>query len=112
MLASAASASCIQEVFPVGGSQTQDQVSASPTAMMSMIKAVPASMTTSGTIGYAGSYGDHTDFGIPGIHLRLEHMLEDIATMADNPYYNRFYAYDLNQAQGPQYTYCAYFWDM
>ena len=43
MLASAASASCIQEVFPVGGSQTQDQVSASPTAMMSMIKAVPAS---------------------------------------------------------------------
>ena len=111
LLASAASASCIQEVFPVGGSQTQDQVSASPTAMMSMIKAVPASMTTSGTIGYAGSYGDHTDFGIPGIHLRLEHMLEDMATMAENPFYNRFYAYDMNEAQGYQYTYCAYFWE-
>jgi hypothetical protein len=79
---------------------------------MSMINAMPASMSTSGTGGYAGSYGDHTDFGVPGIHLRLEHMLEDIATMADNPYYNRFYAYDLNQAQGHQYTYCAYFWDM
>jgi hypothetical protein len=39
-------------------------------------------------------------------------MLEDIATMADNPYYNRFYAYSLNQAQGYQYTYCSYFWDM
>lgn len=106
------SASCIQETVPVGGSVTQEQVSASDFALMSMINAMPASMSTSGTGGYAGSYGDHTDFGIPGIHLRLEHMLEDIATMADNPYYNRFYAYSLNQAQGHQYTYCAYFWDM
>ena len=106
------SASCIQETVPVGGSVTQAQVSASDFALMSMINAMPASMSTSGTGGYAGKYGDHTDFGIPGIHLRLEHMLEDIATMADNPYYNRFYAYDLNQAQGHQYTYCAYFWDM
>lgn len=105
-------ASCIQESVPVGGSVTQAQVSASDFALMSMINAMPASMSTSGTGGYAGSYGDHTDFGIPGIHLRMEHMLEDIATMADNPYYNRFYAYSLNQAQGHQYTYCAYFWDM
>lgn len=106
-----AATSCIKEVLPVGGSQTQAQVSASKSAMMSMIKAVPASMTTSGTIGYASSYGDHTDFGIPGIHLRLEHMLEDMTTMAENPFYNRFYAYDMNEAQGYQYTYCAYFWD-
>lgn len=106
------SASCIQESVPVGGSVTQAQVTASDFALMSMINAMPASMSASGTGGYAGSYGDHTDFGIPGIHLRTEHMLEDIATMADNPYYNRFYAYDLNQAQGYQYTYCAYFWDM
>ena len=112
LAAAVLSASCIQESVPVGGSVTQEQVSASDFALMSMINAMPASMTTSGTGGYAGSYGDHTDFGIPGIHLRLEHMLEDIATMADNPYYNRFYAYDLNQAQGHQYTYCAYFWDM
>ena len=110
-LAALASASCIKEVLPVGGSQTQAQVSESKTAMMSMIKAVPASMTRSGTIGYANNYGDHTDFGIPGIHLRLEHMLEDMVTMAENPFYNRFYAYDMNEAQGYQYTYCAYFWD-
>ena len=110
-LAALASASCIKEVLPVGGSQTQAQVSESKTAMMSMIKAVPASMTRSGTIGYASNYGDHTDFGIPGIHLRLEHMLEDMVTMAENPFYNRFYAYDMNEAQGFQYTYCAYFWD-
>ena len=105
------SASCIKEVLPVGGSQTQAQVSESKTAMMSMIKAVPASMTTSGTIGYSSAYGDHTDFGIPGIHLRFEHMLEDMATMAENPFYNRFYPYDMNEAQGYMYTYCAYFWD-
>ena len=111
LLSAAMSAACIQEIFPVGGTQTQSQVSASNTAMMSMIKAIPASMTTSGTVGYANSYGDHTDFGIPGIHLRLEHMLEDMATMAENPFYNRFYAYDMNEAQGYQYTYCAYFWD-
>lgn len=111
LLVALASASCIKEVLPVGGSQTQSQVSASPSAMKSMIKAVPASMTTSGTIGYAGSYGDHTDFGIPGIHLRMEHMLEDLATMAENPFYNRFYAYEMNEAQGYMYTSCAYFWD-
>lgn len=110
-IAALSSASCIKEVLPVGGSQTQAQVSASKTAMMSMIKAIPASMTTSGTLGYASSYGDHTDFGIPGIHLRFEHMLEDVTTMAENPFYNRFYAYDMNEAQGYQYTYCAYFWD-
>ena len=107
LLALTVASSCIKEVVPGGGSQTQAQVSESKTAMLSMIKAVPASMTTSGTIGYASSYGDHTDFGIPGIHLRFEHMLEDMATMAENPFYNRFYAYDMNEAQGYQYTYCA-----
>ena len=112
LTATVIAASCIQETVPVGGSVTQEQVSASDFALMSMINSMTASMTTSGTGGYAGAYGDHTDFGVPGIHLRFEHMLEDIATMADNPYYNRFYAYDLNQAQGPQYTYCAYFWNM
>ncbi len=105
------SVSCIKEVLPVGGSQTQAQVTASKSAMKTMIKALPASMTTSGTVGYASAYGDHTDFGIPGIHLRLEHMLEDMATMAENPFYNRFYPYDMNEAQGYQYTYCAYFWE-
>ena len=90
---------------------TQAQVSASKSALKSMINSIPATLYVSGAAGYAGSYGDHTDFGMPGVHLRLEHMLEDIATMSDNPYYNRFYAYDMNMAQGSEYTYCAYFWD-
>ena len=107
----AVSVSCIQETVPVGGSVTQAQVSASKSALMSMINSIPATLYASGAAGYAGSYGDHTDFGMPGVHLRLEHMLEDLATMADNPYYNRFYAYDMNMAMGADYTYCAYFWD-
>ena len=106
-----ASVSCIQESVPVGGSVTQAQVSESKFALKSMINSIPATLYVSGAAGYAGSYGDHTDFGIPGVHLRLEHMLEDIATMAENPYYNRFYAYDMNMAQSSEYTYCAYFWD-
>ena len=110
-VAAAVSLSCIEETVPVGGSVTQAQVSASKSALKSMINSIPATLYVSGAAGYAGSYGDHTDFGIPGVHLRLEHMLEDIATMSDNPYYNRFYAYDMNMAQGSEYTYCAYFWD-
>ena len=107
-------AGCVSETLPQGSVQTQGQVSSSESALQAMANSIPASMMTSNFLGWASSdsYGDHTDFGVPGIHLRLEHMLEDIATMADNPYYNRFYAYSLNQAQGHQYTYCAYFWDM
>ena len=110
-LTTAVSISCIEETVPVGGSVTQAQVSASKSALKSMINSIPATLYVSGAAGYAGSYGDHTDFGMPGVHLRLEHMLEDVATMSDNPYYNRFYAYDMNMAQGSEYTYCAYFWD-
>ena len=55
LAAAVLSASCIQETVPVGGSVTQDQVSASDFALMSMINAMPASMGTSGTAGYAGS---------------------------------------------------------
>lgn len=107
-----AMSACIYEVVPQGGSQTQEQVSASESALKAMIKAFNPAMFCSGAAGYASAYGDHTDFGYPGIALRLEHMLEDIATMADNPYYNRFYAYDMNQGQGSQYTYAAYFWEL
>lgn len=103
--------SCIEETIPIGSSVTQAQVSASKSALKSMINSIPATLYASGVAGYASSYGDHTDFGIPGVHLRMEHMLEDLATMSDNPYYNRFYAYDMNMAQGSEYTYCAYFWD-
>lgn len=80
-------------------------------ALKGMVNALPPNMTASGTAGYASSYGDHTDFGLPAIHMKTDFMLEDIVTQSENPFYNRFYAYCMNEAQGDSYTYAAYFWD-
>lgn len=104
-------AGCIQETFPEGSTQTASQVSASASALDGILKGLPASMNTTNTMGYFKTYGVHTDFGIGGIHLMTEFMLNDLATMGDNPYYNRFYSSALNQAQGSRYIGCAYFWD-
>lgn len=104
-------AGCIQETFPQGSTQTSSQVQASDDAMPAMLNAIPASMMMANAIGNATQYGDHTDFGIAAIHLATEYMLEDMATMGDNPYYNRFYPWAGNMAQGPDYIYCAYFWE-
>lgn len=101
---------CIQETFPMGSTQTADQVGKSPVALEAMANSLPAAMMTTNTAGYYTGYSVHTDFGIPAIHLMTEFMLEDIATSGDNPYYNRFYAQALNQNQGSTYIYCAYFW--
>ena len=109
--ASALLVGCIQETFPQGATQTQEQVSASNSALSAMINAIPVAMMKANTAGYIDAYDDHTDFGIGGIHLRTEFMLEDLATSGDNPYYNRFFTYAQNQAQGEVYIYCAYFWD-
>lgn len=104
-------AGCIQETFPEGATKTQNQVAASDGAIKSMINAIPVAMMKSNTAGYLTNYDDHTDFGIGGIHLRTEFMLEDLATMGENPYYNRFYSFAMNNAMGERYIYCAYFWD-
>ena len=90
--------------------QTQGQVSESESALKAMANAIPASMMTSDVLGWVDTYGDHTDFGIGGIHLRTDFMLEDMVTSGDNPYYNRFYAYVMNRSQGERYISCAYFW--
>lgn len=116
ILASAAvflATGCIKESLPQGSVQTQSQVSESESALQAMANAIPASMMTSNVLGWADSdtYGDHTDFGIGGIHLRTDFMLEDMVTSGDNPYYNRFYAYIMNRSQGERYIYCAYFWE-
>lgn len=102
---------CIEETFPQGGSQTESQVSKNDMALKAMLNSIPAAMMTSNTAGYASTYDDHTDFGIGGIFLRNEFMLEDMATMGDNPYYNRFYSYALCEGMGQDYIACAYYWD-
>lgn len=103
---------CVSETLPQGSVQTQEQVSQSESALQAMANAIPASMMTSNFLGWASSdsYGDHTDFGIGGIHLRTDFMLEDMVTSGDNPYYNRFYSYVMNRNQGERYISCAYFW--
>ena len=102
---------CVKETFPQGSTQTSAQVAQSASALQAMVNAIPSSMTTTGFLGYFGNYGDHTDFGFPGIAFRTENMLEDVVTSGENPYYNRALAYAQNQAQGSTYIYCAYFWD-
>ena len=112
MVAAVAISACVKENLPQGSVQTQGQVAESESALRAMANAIPASMMTSNVLGWASSdsYGDHTDFGIGGIHLRTDFMLEDMATSGDNPYYNRFYAYVMNRNQGERYISCAYFW--
>ena len=105
-----AAVGCVSETLPQGSVQTQEQVAESESALKAMANAIPASMMTSDVLGWVGSYGDHTDFGIAGIHLRTDFMLEDLVTSGDNPYYNRFYAYVMNRSQGERYISCAYFW--
>lgn len=104
-------AGCIEETFPEGSTQTQSQVQASESALQAMANAIPASMMRADCAGYITTYGDHTDYGIASIHLATENMLEDLVTMGSNPYYNRYYTFAGNQAQGARYIYCAYFWD-
>lgn len=103
---------CIKETFPTGSTQTKDQVSQQPSAIDGILNSVPAAMVTTDTAGYlSGANAVHWDFGIAAIHMITEFMLEDVATLGDNPYYNRFYPWCLNQAQDDRYIYCAYFWD-
>ena len=98
---------CVSESLPQGSVQTQEQVAQSESALKAMANAIPASMMTSDVLGWVGTYGDHTDFGIGAIHLRTDFMLEDMVTSGDNPYYNRFYAYVMNRSQGERYISCA-----
>lgn len=103
--------SCIEETFPQGSTQTQEQVEVNPIALEAMLNGIPAAMTASGTAGHYGKYDDHGDFGIASIHLRTDFMCQDLATMGSNPFYNRFYSYCMCQSMGGDYIAPAYFWE-
>lgn len=102
---------CIKETFPEGSTVTSQQVASSPSALQALINSIPAAMVTTGTAGYLSNYSHHGDFGIGEIHLITENMLEDFATLAENPFYNRNYFWGMCYAQGPTSWPCAYFWD-
>ena len=107
----AAATGCIEETFPQGSTQTQDQVAKNPAALRAMVNAIPASMTATNTAGHFSKYSDHGDFGIGSIHLRTDFMCQDLATMGSNPFYNRFYSYCMCQSMGGDYIAPAYFWE-
>ena len=103
-------AGCIKETFPTGGTITTEQQLASPNALQYMVNGIPAAMMASGTAGYASQYGYHADFGIAGIHMMTESMLEDFTVSGDLGYF-WFGAFFQNVSMGADYIYNAYFWD-
>ena len=103
-------AGCIDETFPTGSTITSEQLDASPNSLQYLVNGIPSAMMASGTAGYASNYGYHADFGIAGIHLMTESMLEDLTVSGELGYY-WFGAFFQNVAMGADYIYCAYFWD-
>ena len=103
-------AGCVKETFPTGGTITEGQVESSPNSLQYMVNGIPSAMMASGTAGYASNYGYHADFGIAGIHLMTEAMLEDLTVSGDLGYF-WFGAFFQNVSMGADYIYCSYFWD-
>ena len=103
-------AGCVFETYPTGSTITSEQVETSPNSLQYLVNGIPSAMMASGTAGYASSYGYHADFGIAGIHLMTESMLEDF-TISGQLGYFWFGAFFQNVAMGADYIYCAYFWD-
>jgi len=103
-------AGCIEETFPTGSTVTSEQLEASPNALQYLVNGIPSAMMASGTAGYASAYGYHADFGLPGIHLMTESMLEDFTISGELGYF-WFGAFFQNTAMGADYIYPAYFWD-
>ena len=110
LLVAVIAAGCVKETFPTGGTITSEQIAASPNALQYMVNGIPSAMMASGTAGYASQYGYHADFGIAGIHLMTEAMLEDLTVSGDLGYW-WFGAFTQNVSMGADYIYCAYFWD-
>ena len=110
LLAAVIAAGCVKETYPTGSTITSEQLEASPNALQYMVNGIPSAMMASGTAGYASQYGYHADFGIAGIHLMTEAMLEDLTVSGDLGYW-WFGAFTQNVSMGADYIYCAYFWD-
>lgn len=102
-------AGCIEEAVPQGSVQTSDQVSDAGVA--AAINAIPNMLVDGGTAGHLSRYSDQLDFGMASIHMRTDHMLDDIACMGDNPGYDWANGYASPNGWGALYTKCSYFWD-
>lgn len=104
-------AGCIEETFPQGSTQTQSQVMGSDAGLEALVNAIPSSMMMANVANHYSRYSDQLDFGIVSIHMRTDHMLDDIAIMADNPGYDWAVGYMQNQSMGTDNVLPSYFWD-
>ena len=95
---------CIKEVLPKASSITQEQLANSDVGLEYMMKAIPAYMAASQSIGY-----DHSDFGYHSIGAWMDHhaLIAFPCTRPErggNPYYCRFqaanYGFDMSMNGG------------
>ena len=102
---------CIEETYPQGSTQREDQVMNSDLALAGMMNGIPAAMMNTNTAGYFNQYGAQSDFGMPAIHIATESMLEDLAINTESAGYYQFYPYAYNLGMGNNMWPVAYFWD-
>ncbi len=97
------SSSCVKEVFPYGGTTTEDQVT-----LETIVRGIPAALVQPGSAGYGSQCP--WDFGLPAIHLATESMTGDLV-ISGNIGYDWFEQWGANDALGPEYAVGALTWD-
>ena len=108
VLSAALFSGCIKETFPTDGA-TADQLAQSPTALLSMVNAIPTAMIAFNSTG-AGSSGFHWDFGYPSVMLALDAMCEDMPVMGEAGY-DWFASFAVNNGLAYIYYPCIIGWD-
>lgn len=104
-------AGCIEEAFPEGATQVQEQVSNSDFALEGVVNSFQVAMMKVDQASFYSKYGHQSDFGIPAMHLMTDSMLEDIAIMGSNPGYYQFYYWAYNIGMNDQSWPIGYFWE-
>ncbi len=95
--------SCVKEVWPYGGTTTEEQVT-----LETIVRGIPAALVQPGSAGYGSQCP--WDFGLPAIHLATESMTGDLV-ISGNIGYDWFEQWGANDALGPEYAVGALTWD-
>ena len=96
--------SCIEETFPTSN-MTEEQISTSPSAVKSLLWAIPAFVNNHPTIG--SSY--HWDWGYGSIMHARDVMTADMSVIASG--YDWYSNWASNSYQGEDYVYSQFFWN-
>lgn len=98
--------SCIKEVLPKDSFVTQDQISASASALEASVKGVPAQMSE-GYLVYGGQTHE-TDMGFPQFMIAFTELLGDIYPLGSNSGYDWYRNYNTFSANFGDNSYFAY----